>query len=358
MLNFKKKKIKGMIIVDFYYNFHLFEDRGRTMFNRKKIDSLVEENKQLRLQIEQLKKEKGTTEKNIITFMNELENQLITTIEQHQSVNDQHGSLAELVGKIKEHFETVSELVNGSNHCANDLNETGEDLMKAASVLQEKGEDGNEVVKQLEELMTKLGNEIKVNMEAIMKVGERSKEINEIVFLIKGIAEQTNLLALNASIEAARAGEYGKGFSVVAEEVRKLAEETASSSHNIMELTNSFQQDIENAVKNTKDSFGLISTGVDLSGKTAEKINEVMEIIGNVSSKVDEAKEIIKKQNEYCMNTLTETNLTNEIFEEINDLIMNHIESATVVDEKLETGVNKLKEKMLQNEEESVLTEK
>ncbi|MGG0719119.1 methyl-accepting chemotaxis protein [Robertmurraya massiliosenegalensis] len=313
------------------------------MFKNRQVKKLLIENQQLMSEINKLKEEVAEKEEAITLFMNELQNELVTTIEQHGSVNDQHGLLGTLVEQIKEHFETVSELVTGSSQCANQLNETGIELHESADVLMERGDEGQLIVKDLEGLMQNLGGEIKTNMDSIMTVGERSNEIDDIVFLIKGIAEQTNLLALNASIEAARAGEYGKGFSVVAEEVRKLAEETSTSSHNIMELTKSFQSDINRAVKNTKECFDLVHSGIALSEKTTEKMNVVTNIIGNVKVKVDNASGIIARQNTYCESTLNEMNLTSRIFDEIEGLIVKHIEDAQVVDDKLANGVSQLK---------------
>lgn len=324
-----------------YYYYREREEIG--VFNGKKIDKLEKENQILKEEVDRLTKQLEQREEEISTFMQELQDNLLTTIEQHESVNEQHGTLGSLVKKIKGHFEKASDLVNGSNQCADQLHETGNELQQSARLLEEKGEEGQKIVGNLESLIQLLGNEIKSNMDSIMTVGDRSKEIDEIVFLIKGIAEQTNLLALNASIEAARAGEYGKGFSVVAEEVRKLAEETATSSHNIMELTKSFQGDIEKAVSNTKESFGLVHKGVELSEQTTLKISEVIDIIGHVAEQVVEAQRIIQEQNQYCDNTLTEMNMTNEIFDQVNHLIMKHIEDAQVVDEKLDRGVSQIK---------------
>lgn len=320
---------------------------GIYMFNRKKNEKLTIENEQLLAEITSLKKQLNNRDHDISTFMANLREELLTTIEQHESVNEQHGMLANLVGKIKAHFERASESVHLSNESANHLDETGKEFLQSAQILETKGDEGQSIVQDLGGLINNLGMEIQENMNSIMTVGERSKEIDEIVFLIKGIADQTNLLALNASIEAARAGEYGKGFSVVAEEVRKLAEETATSSHNIMELTKSFQKDIETAVKNTQDCYGLVQNGINLSEKTTAKMDEVKEIIKNVAGQVNQTQGIIYDQNEYCHNALSEMNLTNEIFEEINQLIMKHIVDAQVVDEKLDQGVNQLKNKVL-----------
>lgn len=314
------------------------------MFNQKKVEKLSIENEQLKNEVQSLKSKLENREKDIAKFIVDLQEELVTTIEQHGTVNDQHGVLADLVRKIKDHFETASALVQASSDCAKNLNETGETLLQSAGVLEKKGEEGQSIVKELEGLIRELGDEITANMDSIMRVGDQSKEIDDIIVLIKGIAEQTNLLALNASIEAARAGEYGKGFAVVAEEVRKLAEETAISSHNIMELTKGFQGDIEKAVNNTKECFGLVATGKELSMKTTEKIGDVREIIRNVANQVNISQDIIKEQNNFCLNTLSEMNLTNEIFEEINTLILKHIDDASIVDEKLDNGVNQLKE--------------
>lgn len=313
------------------------------MFKTKKVSTLLEENKQLKEEIERLKKLAEKREQDYTSLMNQLQEELVTTIEQHESVNDQHGDLADLVGVIKGHFHRVDQLVRESNDSAKHLTEIGHDLEKSAQVLELKGNEGQSIVKELEQLIQQLGEEIKANMDAILKVGERSKEIDEIVTLIKGIADQTNLLALNASIEAARAGEAGKGFSVVAEEVRKLAEETATSSFNIMELTKTFQSEIEKAVTNTKEYYSLVSKGVELSEKTTIKIDEVKEIIQNVSTRTQGVQDIIEKQNDYSNNILHEMEQTYEMFDNVNQLIMKHINDAKVVDEKLDRGIEQIK---------------
>ncbi|GIN62935.1 methyl-accepting chemotaxis protein [Robertmurraya siralis] len=318
------------------------------MFKRSQMKKLLMENQQLKDEINNLHETVREKEEVLTLLMNELQEELVTTIEQHETVNGQHGLLGALVEQIKGHFETVSELVTSSGQCANQLNETGRELHQSADILKQRGEEGQLIVKDLEGLMQKLGGEIKTNMDSIMTVGKRSKEIDDIVYLIKGIAEQTNLLALNASIEAARAGEYGKGFSVVAEEVRKLAEETSTSSHNIMELTKSFQGDIEKAVDNTKECFDLVHSGIELSEKTTEKMTEVVKIIDHVKTMVGDASDIIASQNSYCENTLKEMNLTSRIFEEIEGLIVKHIEDAQIVDDKLANGVNHLKKQGLE----------
>src|SRR5690606_17996697 len=92
------------------------------------------------------------------------------------------------------------------------------------------------------------GRAIESIYQSITKTNESSAKIGEASDLIKSIAEQTNLLALNAAIEAARAGEHGKGFAVVADEIRKLAEEAAASTRVIDEMIKNLQSDVDQAV--------------------------------------------------------------------------------------------------------------
>jgi methyl-accepting chemotaxis protein len=96
-------------------------------------------------------------------------------------------------------------------------------------------------------------------------LGEHSQQIGEIIQVIDDIAEQTNLLALNAAIEAARAGEHGKGFAVVADEVRKLAERSSKATKEIAELITNIQKLTAGAVKAMEEGTGEVEQGVSLA---------------------------------------------------------------------------------------------
>jgi methyl-accepting chemotaxis protein len=117
----------------------------------------------------------------------------------------------------------------------------------------------------------------------------RSEQISSIVNVIKDIADQTNLLALNAAIEAARAGEQGRGFAVVADEVRKLAERTAQATVEITGMMGAMRDDTQRAVDEMESAAGTVETSVERAAHAAERINIIRD---NMNSVADTMKEI------------------------------------------------------------------
>ncbi|GAA3971194.1 methyl-accepting chemotaxis protein [Allohahella marinimesophila] len=113
-------------------------------------------------------------------------------------------------------------------------------------------------------------------------LAEESGKINGFLEVITGIAEQTNLLALNAAIEAARAGEQGRGFAVVADEVRALAGKTQESTNSIRQMIESVQSGVQNVVDMIEDGFGRVSSSVELAKETESLLANTLEVIGRV----------------------------------------------------------------------------
>lgn len=121
---------------------------------------------------------------------------------------------------------------------------------------------------------------------AITDLMDKSKEIGKILEVIKGVAQQTNLLALNAAIEAARAGEHGRGFAVVSEEIRKLAEQSAESGKQITEIINDVQQGIENTVMQIKKANTLSKEQEKAFEQTVSSITDISEKVFSIGVKV------------------------------------------------------------------------
>jgi methyl-accepting chemotaxis protein len=120
----------------------------------------------------------------------------------------------------------------------------------------------------------------------VEKLGERSKDIGQIVEAISSIASQTNLLALNAAIEAARAGEQGRGFAVVAEEVRKLAEQSETAAKEIAGLIQEIQQDTDKAVQAMQEGTKEVKVGTEVVNSAGQTFQEIADSIAQVSSQV------------------------------------------------------------------------
>ena len=148
--------------------------------------------------------------------------------------------------------------------------------------------DGEKTLKTAEEQMAVIQKSSRETSERIKQLSIQSAEIESITKVITNITEQTNLLALNAAIEAARAGEHGKGFAVVADEVRKLAEESKNSASQITELTTLIQQDtklVENAVNITVKN---VDQGVNYIQNAQRAFDNIMGSIQEMSSQIEE----------------------------------------------------------------------
>lgn len=135
---------------------------------------------------------------------------------------------------------------------------------------------GNETVEKALQQMNKIKDTVQESSEKINELNKQSAEIDSIVNVITAIADQTNLLALNAAIEAARAGEQGKGFAVVADEVRKLAEESRCSAAKIAELIGTIQKETINSVQNMHLVTDNVEIGIKVTEESAYEFNHIL----------------------------------------------------------------------------------
>lgn len=144
-------------------------------------------------------------------------------------------------------------------------------------------ERGVGVIGQSVEHIQELYRSIEHAAENAKDLAAQSTNISNVLDVIRGIAEQTNLLALNAAIEAARAGEQGRGFAVVADEVRALASKTQESTASIQTMIQKVQQGVDSVVNQIEDGFSKVSASVSLSSETQELLNETMQKIQTVN---------------------------------------------------------------------------
>lgn len=147
-----------------------------------------------------------------------------------------------------------------------------ETIARNASVF---SREGNSVVREAMFEMQKSSEAIGELSDLIVTLDRRSAEINNIIHAIKGIADQTNLLALNAAIEAARAGDQGRGFSVVADEVRNLAQRTASSTNDITAMIATIQQDTSRAVATMETCRTQVERSAELAAHAGQSLDQI-----------------------------------------------------------------------------------
>ncbi|BCZ45632.1 methyl-accepting chemotaxis protein [Clostridium gelidum] len=191
-------------------------------------------------------------------------------IAQAESASMASEATMELVADIDEVFKKCNYMLN---------------VVEGSKKVSSSGAEGvKEVIDSIQTIAVTNSDNVKETQNLL----EKSKQIGQIVYVISDIAEQTNLLALNAAIEAARAGEQGKGFAVVADEVKKLAEESSTASNKIADLINGVQKQIENIAEKMDKGTNEVMHGVDITTTVGKNFEEVEKVFTEISSIVAE----------------------------------------------------------------------
>ncbi|GFO54537.1 hypothetical protein GMSM_15440 [Geomonas sp. Red276] len=180
---------------------------------------------------------------------------------------------------------------------------------------------GAEVVKQTVEGMNLIAENVRESAVTIGNLGSQSEQIGAIVKTINDIADQTNLLALNAAIEAARAGEHGRGFAVVADEVRALAEKTGSATREIAAMIKSVQQQTKGAMKVMESGVTRVEQGTVEASKSGSALEEILQQISAVAMQVNQIATAAEQQ------TATTGEISNNI-QNINEVVQETARSA------------------------------
>ncbi|MHB9130113.1 MAG: HAMP domain-containing methyl-accepting chemotaxis protein [Armatimonadota bacterium] len=212
--------------------------------------------------------------------------------EQTKSATDAATNMEQLQRAIEEVARGVQVGANGAEQAAGAVQQAAEAIKRIAQAADnarsqseqagQVAQDGAQIVEQTIGGMSRVKAASAESSEKIFALGESSKKIGEIVEAINDIAEQTNLLALNAAIEAARAGEHGKGFAVVADEVRKLAERSATQTREIADLIRGIQDGIQNAVDSMKAGAQEVDAGATMVNKTGEALSNILTAVEKV----------------------------------------------------------------------------
>jgi methyl-accepting chemotaxis protein len=202
----------------------------------------------------------------------------------HETVAEQSEKVGQLSVAAREMSQTIMVISTNTSQIAN-----------SAIAAKELAQSGAEVVSRTSQEVQEIARAVEESTRAMQTLNERTKQVGEIVDVIYQITDQTNLLALNAAIEAARAGEQGRGFAVVADEVRKLATNTAEATVGITERVTSIQTDADQAVNAMNKSLHMVKKGVDYSEQAGDSLRQ---IVASVSLLQDMARGIATANDE------------------------------------------------------------
>jgi methyl-accepting chemotaxis protein len=293
------------------------------------------------------KDEIGQMASNINSFVEKLR-EIVTQVSQtSNSVSNASNTLLSTSSMIATGAEEASaqtgtvatasqEMAATSNEISSNCHVVALDAGKA----DEAARVGAKVVQNTVDVMSKIAERVKGAATTVESLGARSDQIGAIVGAIEDIADQTNLLALNAAIEAARAGEQGRGFAVVADEVRALAERTTKATKEISEMIKAIQLETQNAVSAMNVGVREVEQGTAEAGRSGDALQDILDKIVNVTMQANQIATAAEEQ------TATTSEITNNIqmISEVIEQTANGSQQAANAAEQLKQMADELKQ--------------
>jgi methyl-accepting chemotaxis protein len=275
----------------------------------------------------------------MVNDFNLLAETLHDTIRRVAESSNDVSSAATMLDSATEHMATGVEeaamQVNSVAAASEEMSKTTSEIAHNCVVAAKSSENANEsasagekIITETIEVMDRINDRVKDSAQIIRNLGQRSDQIGEIVGLINDVADQTNLLALNAAIEAARAGEHGRGFAVVADEVRKLAERTSEATKEIRETIQSMQAETKKAVVSMEEGVNDVGKGTMEAAKSGDALKDILHQINKVTAEI----------NQIAVASEEETATTNEIASSIQQISQVMQETAKRIQQNAEAS--------------------
>lgn len=229
--------------------------------------------------------------------------QLSLTFAQATNSNEQIAANANEATKQSqknlEYIENTTDTMESISEILNTISVQSQDMLKISKDTQSASEESKSIIAQAVDNMVELEVYAGKSKELVNRLNENSRQVDEIINIITQISEQTNLLALNAAIESARAGEHGKGFAVVSDEVRKLAEQSSNASKDISKLIKHIQTDTDSVVTAIDEETKTIKQGIEMVKTAGEAFTRLRELQEKTNKKIEEISSSSNVTSEY-----------------------------------------------------------
>ncbi|KPX44935.1 Methyl-accepting chemotaxis protein [Pseudomonas ficuserectae] len=237
----------------------------------------------------------------MIQQISQAANQLVLAVQQISGASEQlSGAIQEQSTSASMMAATIEELTVSIHH----VSENADEAHQLASRSGQQSKDGAQVIENTLSSMNGIAKTVQLSSTQVAGLGQHSEHISSIISVIQGIADQTNLLALNAAIEAARAGEAGRGFAVVADEVRNLAHRTQDSAQQVQKMIEELQVGAREAVVNmtesqrqSEDSVGIANLAGERLGSVTRRIEEINGMNQSVAAATEEQTSVVESIN-------------------------------------------------------------